>query len=169
MKNFKKNTSQVKSYNSNSVRGFGVNKDKIIWDSGDVIQWLISKSVLIDKFKSEGIYNRISGDAEIVFNKLQPVEDTYINDRINALITDNDNMRDLNIQHNNQMQTAGIIDANEFTKSNLNLERDHQLNNNRINTTERYKLQAEFLKINQEFEKQLNKTLQRLLKSSMSL
>jgi hypothetical protein len=66
-------------------------------------------------------------------------------------------MRDLNIAHNTQMQTAAIIDAKEFAKDNFNLERDHQLNNDRINTTERYKLQAEFLKINQEFEKQLNK------------
>jgi hypothetical protein len=32
-----------------SVRGFGVNKDKILRVSGDVIQWLLVKSILIDK------------------------------------------------------------------------------------------------------------------------
>jgi hypothetical protein len=50
MKNFNKKTSG-KSFNTTSVRGFGVNKDKIICDFGDVIQWLIVKSVLINKFK----------------------------------------------------------------------------------------------------------------------
>jgi hypothetical protein len=88
-----------------------------------------AKSVLIDKFKSEGVYNRISGDVEVAFNKLKPIENTYINDRINALVTDNDNMRDLNIAHNTQMKTAAIIDAKEFAKANFNLKKDHQLNN----------------------------------------
>jgi hypothetical protein len=81
-----------------------------------------------------------------------------MNQRIDALITDHDSIRDMNIGRNNALLNAGSITADEHQTATFNFESNHRINNNRINTSDRYKLEAaEFLKMNQEFEKQFHK------------
>jgi hypothetical protein len=54
------------------------NKNNIIWDSGDVIRWIEAKDLLINKFKSVNVYNRISYAGlnepypEVTFDKVLP-------------------------------------------------------------------------------------------------
>ena len=45
-----------------AVRGFGANKNSIIWDSGNVIKWIAAKEILMNKFMSEGVWYRFEGD-----------------------------------------------------------------------------------------------------------
>ena len=54
-----KRITHAKFESINAVRGFGVNKDKIIWDSGNAVQCIAAKDLLVNKFKSEGIYEKI--------------------------------------------------------------------------------------------------------------
>jgi hypothetical protein len=53
-----------RNQNRQAVRGFGANKDRIIWDSGNVIQWLAAKEILMTKFMSEGVWYRLEGDED---------------------------------------------------------------------------------------------------------
>jgi hypothetical protein len=55
----KKSNNKFRSVNS-SVRGFDAKRDSIIWDhGGNSVQWVGAKDILLNKFKSEGIYKRI--------------------------------------------------------------------------------------------------------------
>ena len=49
-----------------AVKGFGANKNSIIWDSGNVIQWFAAKDILMSKFMSEGVWYRFEGGVDQV-------------------------------------------------------------------------------------------------------
>jgi len=64
MQNRNKFTKIQNQFHLKAVRGFGANKDKIIWDSGNVIQWMAAKEILMNKFMSEGVWYRFEGDVD---------------------------------------------------------------------------------------------------------
>ena len=54
-----KKSNGFRSVNS-SVRGFGTKRDNVIWDQhGNAIQWIAAKEIFVNKFRSEGVYNRV--------------------------------------------------------------------------------------------------------------
>jgi hypothetical protein len=137
--------------NTSSARGFGNNKNNIIWDSGDVIRWIEAKDLLINKFKSVNVYNRISYAGliepypEVTFDKVLPTRQIRVLNKINALTTRNDESRDTQIVDINAMVTANNIDANERARMLYKIESEHRIQQNRIDTTEyeKQKLKSE--------------------------
>ena len=164
----------------NAVRGFGVNKDKIIWDSGNAVQWIAAKDILVNKFKSEGIYERIfnlqvAADFdlnlidEIEFEKVLPNEVNYVNEKIDRMRDENDAQRDETLEELHQSRINQDINVREERNKSAEARLKHSATLREINTKVTYKLQNELTKQLQIMKKQKNDLMQTHLKQSRSL
>jgi len=148
----------------NQIRGFGTNKDKIIWDSGNSIQWIAAKDILINKFKSKNVYDRIEivvededndveAADEIVFTRTLPTRDEYVNEKVNELRAENDAIKDMLDEETQELFEYDVIDENQNRIRDSDARIKHSQNESRINTTEMYKIQIDYEKAVSDYER----------------
>jgi len=159
-------TSKPVSYNQ--LRGFGTNKDKIIWDSGNSIQWIAAKDILINKFKSKNIYDRIEilveddeddvqAAEEVRFTKVLPDETQFVQQKVNELRAENDALKDARDEEAETLYDDDVINENEKAKTDSEARMEHAKNESRIVTTETYRFQVEYQKAVTDYEKSQEK------------
>ena len=61
--------------------------------------------------------------------EIRSSEGVFVNQRVNTLMTDNDTIRDINIERNNAFLNAGSITADENQAATFNLELNHRIRN----------------------------------------
>jgi hypothetical protein len=166
----KKENKVVKKSNKNiqqfhpSTRGFGTRKDTVIWDTGNVIQWIDARDIMIHKFKSENVFNRIVIDPEIddeeegiihevEFDKEMETEFEYVNNKIIEMNNSNDTTRIETLAEIQAMRDAHHITPAVKAKMDFDVNYDHTKRANAIETTERYKLESDYNRLESEFEK----------------
>jgi hypothetical protein len=150
-------------YSTSSARGFGANKDSVIWDSGDVIKWMEAKDLLINKFKSENVYERIFYDGaidpipEILFEKMLPDHNIMVNERVGDLILENEHLRDAKVAEADSMLANGNINANRRAVMKYEIDTQFASEANKINTIERYRFESDYERSILDYEKSQQK------------
>ena len=148
------------SYSSIQARGFGNNKDNVIWDSGDVIKWIEAKDTFINKFKSKNVYHRIFHDgpfdmdhppAEETFDEVLPSAAEYVGQRLGVLRAENDSMLGRKKSALQELVDRGAMTDNvRFTKV-YDADIAHETRSNYIETSEKYRFENEYRRERQEF------------------
>jgi len=148
----------------NQIRGFGTNKDKIIWDSGNSIQWIAAKDILINKFKSKNVYDRIEivvddedddvqAADEVEFTRELPTRDEYVEEKVGELRAENDAIKEMLDEETQQLFNDDVIDENQNRLRDSDARIKHSQNESRINTTEVYRFQIDYEKAVSDYEK----------------
>ena len=161
-------SSNNKPMSYNQQRGFGTNKDKIIWDSGNSIQWIAAKDILINKFKSKNVYDRIEilvedeendveAADEVEFTKVLPTEIEYVNQKIDELRANNDAVRETRFEEALELFNDDVITENERLKADSEARIEHSKNEARILTSDTYRLQSEYERTVTDYEKSREK------------
>ena len=148
----------------NQIRGFGTNKDKIIWDSGNSIQWIAAKDILINKFKSKNVYDRIEiivddedddvqAADEVEFTRVLPTRNEYVEEKVGELRAENDAIKEMLDEESQELLNDEIIDENQNRLRDSDARIKHSQNESRINTTEAYRFQIDYEKAVSDHEK----------------
>ena len=154
----------IKPISYNQLRGFGTNKDKIIWDSGNSIQWIAAKDILINKFKSKNVYDRIEivvddedddvqAADEVEFTRVLPTRNEYVEEKVGELRAENDAIKEMLDEETQELFNDEIIDENQNRLRDSDARIKHSQNESRINTTEAYRFQIDYEKAVSDHEK----------------
>ena len=167
MQNRNKFTKIQNQFHLKAVRGFGANKDKIIWDSGNVIQWMAAKEILMNKFMSEGVWYRFEGDVdqdaeargaiEVHMEKEAPVFQEYVEDKLEALYTANNGYRDYNSEQNNELFNENHIDGAQLAIRLADNRMAHAKREVEIETVESHKFTNDYERAKIEYERSKEK------------
>jgi hypothetical protein len=139
----------------NQAKGFGQNRNKVIWDSGNAIQWIAAKDLLKSKFESEGVFERLTspGDDEVTFTKVVPTVAIYVTAKLDALREQLITLRDAELESNVTLLAAVAITQNVKRVDDARITTEHAKAIANLNTNDLYRLTAEYDRAVTEYDK----------------
>jgi hypothetical protein len=170
-----KKSNRFRSVNS-SVRGFGTKRDNVIWDHGNAIQWIAAKEILVNKFRSEGVYNRVyhvpvpadfdlNNIEEEKFTKRKPTRIRYVNEKVADLHSKNNRFKDENLDMIEELKTARAIKETQYKVKIAEAKLKHSERAMDIDTVEKNRFESDFEKAKSAYERWKEKFDEETLKT----